>query len=246
MDRKRRPFGFCDEKQYSNSRIEDGESYYPEARRQAQVRLAILEAYHEELLRANGTKLGKMQVQAVFLDLYRAGLILPEIFKKPRTICRATLLGWDKRYRDFGFVGLIPKWKWAQWHGATVVPLKIELPSQIKEIKLSGPPTRMANNEFLPKLSQNWEGPPLACPLHLAVFYCFGIPKDTSMKRRMKMLRGQVSHKGKPYLDSLNAFLIDSMEGVIFESHSQIIEFYSKKKYEWEPKTRIFIRALSG
>lgn len=241
MDRKRRPYAFRHRRR--QSRIEDGGKFHPEARRWAHLKLAILEAFHEELLRAKGTRL-KREAEAEFFGLYNAGLILPETFPRPKAISRSTLYNWIRAYKDFGFLGLIPKWKWKPKSGAAVIPIK--LPSRLEKIVIPGPLKRISKYEFLPQLSRKWNGPPLTCPIHLSIFYSMAVPKGTSMRRRMKMLKGQLSHAGKPDLDSLNAFLIDCMEGICFRFHSQIQKFYSEKSYRWWPQTRIFIRALSG
>ena len=61
----------------------------------------------------------------------------------------------------------------------------------------------------------------------------------------MKMLRGQISHTGKPSLDALIAFTLDCLKGLVFKDHHQIIRFHAEKEYRWNPETRIFVRALS-
>lgn len=60
------------------------------------------------------------------------------------------------------------------------------------------------------------------------------------------MLKHHVSPMTKPSLDSLNAFVVDCLTGLVFENHSQIVEFHCKKKFEWQPKTEILIRPLLG
>lgn len=221
------------------SGIADARNFHPEARRIAHVRLAILKIYREEI--SKGGRL-KRESQAEFISFFNAGLILPEIFKKPEHISRATLYNWDKLHRELGFLGLIPKYRWKPKPGAAVIPIK--QPSRLKKIVIPGTPKRRAKNELLPILSREWEGPVLDCPIHLAIFYGMGIRKETKMRRRMEMLRHEISHTGKPDLDSLNAFLIDCMEGIVFKDHSQIVGFHSVKGYRWWPQILIQIRAL--
>lgn len=223
------------------SGIDAAGKFHPEARKIASFRLGVVKFYRGEIS-SKGVR-SKSEVIAEVISLCNAGLILPETFPRPKAISKATLYNWDKLHRDHGFLGLIPKYKWTK-PGAAVIPIK--LPSRLKKIVIPGPPKRISKYEFLPQLSREWEGPPLTCPIHLSIFYSMAVPKGTSMRRRMEMLKGQLSHTGKPNLDSLNAFLIDCMEGIVFKSHSQIQKFYSEKSYRWWPQTRIFIRALSG
>ncbi len=234
----RKPWSFYHRMRKSG--ISDAEKFPPEARRIASVRLGILKFYRGEISKGGRPK---REAQADFMSLYNAGLILPETFPKPKAISRSTLYNWDKLHRDYGFWGLIPKYRWKPKPGAAVIPIK--LLSRIKEMVLPGPPKRRAKYEFLPEIRRKWKGPPFTCPIHLSIFYSMAVPKGTSMRRRMKMLKGRICHTGKPNLESLNAFLIDCLEGIIFKSHSQIQKFYSEKNYGWWPKTRIVIRALS-
>jgi Holliday junction resolvase RusA-like endonuclease len=238
MDRKRRLWTFRHRRQ--KSRIVDARNFHPHAQRIAHFRLSVLKTYHKKISKRERSK---GEIFAEIIALYNAGLILPDVFRgKPKYLSRSAIYNWDKLYKDGGFLALIPKYRWKPRPGAAVIPIRPF--SRIKKIVIPGPPRRRAKYEFLPQLSLQWKGPPLVCPIHLAIFYGIGIRKGTKMRRRMKMLKDQISHVGIPNLDSLNSFLVDCMAGIVFKDHSQIVEFYCLKKYMWCPKTIIYIRAL--
>jgi hypothetical protein len=66
------------------------------------------------------------------------------------------------------------------------------------------------------------------------------------MVRRAKMLRHEISPRGKPNLDALNAFTVGSISGVVLKEHSQIVQFHSEKKFDDLAETRILVRPVSG
>jgi Holliday junction resolvase RusA-like endonuclease len=210
----------------------------------AHIRLAILKARHSELLKIVKPK-AKTEVTLEFLQLLNSGLFIPEgTAFKLKHLGRATLYNWEKAYRESGFRALLPRYKWKPGSGATLVP--INLTWNPKEIKIPGPPKRHAKDDILFWIRQQWQDPPLECPIRLAIFYSMPIRKRTKMPRRMKMLNGKISHTGKPYLDFLNSHIMDCLAGIVFYDHSQVVTFHSEKVYRWEPQTLILIRPLSG
>lgn len=229
---------FSSHRRRTKNRI-DAENAHPEARKIAHVRLLILRAYHKEL--SEGGK-PKVQIMENFLHSFNSGMVLPEEYTKPDHLVRSTLYSWNKNYTEGGFAGLLPRYTWKARPGAVIVPTA-PIP-RYKEIVIPGPPKRKAKYEFLPCLSREWGGPPLACPIRLGLIYSMPVPKRTKMRRRMKMLKHRLSHIGSPNLDSLDSFIVGCLEGIVFRNHSQIVEFHSQKDYQWWPKTRILIRPL--
>jgi Holliday junction resolvase RusA-like endonuclease len=235
---KKHSWAFYHRRKRENSNTEN---FHPEAKRAAHLRLAILKMLHKELSKGEGLK---EKIIEGFVQVYNSGMVLPETFTKPEHISRSTLYSWGKKYRNGGFVALLPRYKWGPKPGAAVVPIRPL--SRYTKIVISGPPKRSAKYEFYPHLRRQWKGPPLDCPIRLGIVYCMPIRKGTKMPRRMRMLKHRISHIGKPNLDTLNAFIVDCLTGICFKDRSQIIQFYSKKEFEWWPEIRIYIRALSG
>jgi len=239
MDRKRRLWAFRHTRQ--KSRIDDARNFHPHAQEIAHFRLSVLKAYHKEISKRERPK---GETIAEIIALYNAGLILPDILRgKPKFLSRGTIYNWNKAYREGGFLALIPKYRWKQKPGAAAILIK---PLRTKKIMLPGPPRRRSKYELLPEIRRQWGSSPLTYPIHLIIFYGIGIRKRTKMPRRMKMLRGEISHVGTPNLDNLNSFIVDCMTGIVFKDHSQIVEFHCAKRYVWYSKTVIYIRALPG
>lgn len=220
--------------------IGDTEEFHPEARTIAHLRVAIIKAYREKL--SQGEK-PITKIINEFLDAFNAGMLQPEAFAKPiRLFSRSTLYSWNKLYKEGGFAALIPRYKWIPRPGSTFAP--INLTPRYTEIIIPGPPTAKAKYVMLLSLRHQWKGPPLDCPIRLGIFYSMPIPKRTGMAKRMKILKDQISHTCTPLLGSLNGFVVECMEGIVFKNHSQIVEFHSRKDFRCGPQTRILIRAL--
>jgi Holliday junction resolvase RusA-like endonuclease len=212
----------------------------PKAKQIAHFHLAILKMCNEEIIKNPRSKTKAIEE---FVQLYNSGLIQPEILSKPDHISRATFYNWSEAYKDGGFTALIPRWIYKKKPGADLTFMKL-LPTYTKIIILGNPRTR-GKREFLPQLRRQWQALPLDGPIMISLFFSMPVPKGTKMRRRMKMLKYQISHSQNPNLDRLIAFTLDCMKGIVFRDHSQIIRFHSEKNFGWDPKTRIFVRGLS-
>jgi Holliday junction resolvase RusA-like endonuclease len=213
----------------------------PKLKTVAYNRLAILRAWHRKLSEPRRPK-AKTEVMRSFLADLNSGILWPDGASMPiRHIARSTLYYWDQIYRNGGLLALVPRYKTKlSTERATFLPLAKPI-----EMKFPGPPRRSGKVNFLHRVKRRWKNPPLDCPIHLTIFYSMPIPKGTKMRRRMKMLKRQISHTIKPNLDTLNAFIVDCLSGIVFRDYSQIVQFHSKKEYGWWPQTRILIKALS-
>jgi hypothetical protein len=155
---------------------------------------------------------------------------------------RSTLYGWIELYRNGRFPALIPRYQIKSSTGRpTFRPLKRPI-----ELKFPGPPRRNGKTKFLVRIKRRWKNPPLECPIGLSIFYSLPIPKKTKMPRRMKMLKGKISHTGKPNLNSLDCFIVNCLCGTVFRNPSQIVLRHSEKQFSWWPQTRILIKPLLG
>jgi Holliday junction resolvase RusA-like endonuclease len=210
----------------------------------AHARLAILKAWHGERSKIEELKT-KTQATVEFLGLLNSGMLLPEgIIFKLKHLGRASLYNWDKSWRQGGLRALAPRYAWKPGSGAAIIPIK--LISNLKRIKIPGTPRRRARYDILPEIRKQWKGPPLEGPIQIAIFYSMPIRKGTKMGRIIRMRNHKISHTGKPYLDELNAFMMDCLVGIVFYDHSQVVLLNSEKSFAWWPKTVIVIRPLSG
>lgn len=236
---QRKPFRFKNKKIRGDGREVSNPD--PRAVEIGRIRHAILKECENEIDQAPPKTKG--QTIREFLRFYNSDLILPEIFNKPKHLSRSSLYGWVKRFREEGKKGLIPGWKYKVKVGATVVPMKFP---KWENIKILGKPRTRGIKNFQFDLKQKWRRPPLTGPIRLFIFYGMPVPRETTIRRRMKILRREIPHTWKPNLDALNAFMVECLQGILFFDHSQILSFHSEKFFEWVPKTRISIQRMSA
>ena len=214
----------------------------PRVRQIAYDRLAILREYHARLSKLGRPKTKKEVIESL-LDDIESGIIWPDrpIRSIPR-IGKSTLYNLDKAYLKDKLLGLVPRYKTKLLTGrATFHPLE-----KYVEMKFPGPPRRNGKTSFLARIRRRWKSPPLEGPIRLSILYSMPIPKGTRMPKRMKMLKGKISHTIKPNLDTLDAFIVDCMTGIVFKNHCQIVGLKSQKEYQWWPQTRVRMKALKG
>lgn len=211
----------------------------------ARLKLRILRAWHSKLAEIKGPKM-KGKVTRDFVEFYNSGLLLPEGFVQPKHISRSGLHEWEKIYKKKGLDGLIPKYKGGNGIADNLVPM---LPTYKKIVIPGNPGLRFKARIFLPEIRRQWTWPPIHCPVMVVMRFFMAIPKDVSMRVRMKMLNHEYPHLGTPHLDKLVAFAKKCLEGIVWEEDSQIITLHAEKHFEWihdDAKTEIFIRRLRG
>lgn len=203
-------------------------------------RLAILRTLHSRLSQPGKLK-SKKEVMESFLHDLDSGLLWPDGGPSSiRHAGRATLYGWRRLYEVGGLAALVPRYRTKP---STEKSIYRPLANPI-EMRFAGRPRRSGKRDFVLRLKRHWKNPPLESPLRLAIYYSFPIP--TPMARRMRLLRHKVSHRGKPNLDCLNAFVVSCLVGVAFKDPGQIVQFHSEKTYDWWPQVRILTKALPG
>lgn len=89
-----------------------------------------------------------------------------------------------------------------------------------------------------------WDRAPLDRPLYVEMYFGMYIPKSTSLKRRLLMLRGDIKHIKKPDLDNLQKFYKDAMNKIVWRDDSQVCEVKVSKFYADEPFTFIKVWGL--
>jgi hypothetical protein len=205
-------------------------------------RLAVLRRYYFRLSNPGRFKT-KTAVMKNFLDDLSSGILWPEgIPTTIRHACRSTLYNWDRAYGSGGLAALVPRYKTKLSGGqAKFRPLMEPI-----EWKFSGSPRRAGKAEFLARLKRRYNGPPLDCPVRLKICYSMKIPTGIKMPLRMRLLKHEISHTGKPELDGLDAFTIGCLIGTVIKDSSQIVQLHSEKNFGWWPQTKILLRPLKG
>jgi Holliday junction resolvase RusA-like endonuclease len=91
-------------------------------------------------------------------------------------------------------------------------------------------------------IASQWYGKPLEGAVRLDVVFFMPIPKSTSKKQKAAMLLGNISHTKKPDIDNLLKFLLDCMNGIVFEDDSQVINVKASKIYNGESGTCVVVQ----
>ena len=86
---------------------------------------------------------------------------------------------------------------------------------------------------------------PISCAVDLSFQFQMPIPRGISKARKTSMINGIISHLGIPYINDLENFIIDSLEGIVFESRRQINRKKSEKIYSESPRTIVKIYGSS-
>ncbi len=205
-------------------------------------KLAILRKYNRRL--SDPKFKTKERAIGTLVRDYNSAILQPDgPANSVRHISRSSIYSWKQKYADGGLLALVPQYKIKESSAGKVIFRP--LPDPI-ELKFAGRPRRNGKAAFVARLKRHFKNPPLECPARVSVFYSFPIPKKTPMARRMRLLKGRISHTRKPDLRALNAFIVDCMTGIVFKDHSQIVQFHSAKQFDWFPQTRILIKPLPG
>jgi Holliday junction resolvase RusA-like endonuclease len=207
----------------------------------ARFRLVILNEWHPWLEKREK---GKTKAEATFefLSLVNSNLALKEL--KLKHVSRASLYGWEKKYREGGLSALAPRYGWKPESTAPDVPKN--LTSKLTTIQIPGPPKAIGKDETLFWIRHYWQNPPLQCPIEITVLFSMPVRRKTKMRTRIKMCCRKISHTRTPYLDSLTVFIMGCLFGEVFLDHRQVVSIQVKKWYSSWPQTLIVVRALSG
>ena len=211
----------------------------------ARLKVKILEDWQSKLaeIKEPGMKGGATRD---FVQLYNSGLLLPEGFTQPKHISRSSLYGWEKVYKIKGLQGLILEYRSRERLVDNLIPM---LPTYKRIVISANPGLRIKEEIFLPEIRRQWKWPPLHSPVMVVMFFHMSVPRDVSMRVRMRMLNHERPHLGTPHLDKLIAFAKNCLREIVWKKDSQIIALHAEKHYEWVQgghKTEVFIRRLKG
>lgn len=211
----------------------------------ARLKLQILQAWRHRLAKVRKPEL-KGRATKDFINLYNTGILLPEGFTSPKHISISTLYNWNKAEKGGGVKGLIPKYRDRKELADSIIPI---LPTYKKIVIPGNPGLKFRERIFLPKIREQWEWPPLRCPLMLVMRFFMAVPKGRSMRERIKCLNHERAHLSMPHLDKLIAFAKNCLRGIVYENDRQIIVLHAEKHFEWvfeDSKSEIFIRQIKG
>lgn len=91
------------------------------------------------------------------------------------------------------------------------------------------------------QIHSQFRNSPLTQPLQIEIIFFMSIPKGTSFIRKKEMIANHLHHMKRPDIDNMAKFVLDCMNGLIFQDDSQIWDLHCKKVYAENPGTLIKI-----
>jgi Holliday junction resolvase RusA-like endonuclease len=91
-------------------------------------------------------------------------------------------------------------------------------------------------------IKDQWKYKPIDGGVSVEFMFHMPIPKSTTKKRKWEMEHGEAHHLKKPDIDNLEKFMLDCMNGIVWNDDRQIVKLVSRKQYNIEPKTIIDVK----
>ena len=100
--------------------------------------------------------------------------------------------------------------------------------------------TRLAEKELRCHLEGAWKGSPISkeVPLSVSVTFYIKRPKSVSVKKRPHPTT-------KPDVDNYLKLVLDSLNGIVIEDDSAIVDVHARKRYSTVPSVHLHLKVLS-
>ena len=85
---------------------------------------------------------------------------------------------------------------------------------------------------------------PIETAVKVTIIAYFGIPKSTTKKKEVEMLKGKMMPTKKPDTDNIVKIVLDAMNTFAFKDDTQVIKLEVEKKYNETPKIYIKVEEL--
>lgn len=82
--------------------------------------------------------------------------------------------------------------------------------------------------------------------LDIRIFAYYGIPKNTSKKKRKLMLNGEIRPTKKPDFDNIAKIICDSLNGIAYQDDKLIVDGMFRKFYSEQPRVEVKILQIGG
>lgn len=84
---------------------------------------------------------------------------------------------------------------------------------------------------------------PISKPIAVELDFYMPVTK-TSKKKTNMMLNGEIQHTKKPDLDNMIKYILDCMNGIVFEDDKQVVSIKGRKMFGADPRTEIKVRCI--
>lgn len=88
--------------------------------------------------------------------------------------------------------------------------------------------------------------PPLEGPLEVDIFIYTSIPQSWSRKKQAAARSGATRPTGKPDIDNTVKLQLDSVNHIVWNDDSQIVNLTAKKFYSDQPRVEVEVRQIGG
>lgn len=102
-------------------------------------------------------------------------------------------------------------------------------------------PQSQEKEQYRWQLRSQFRNKPLTVPLEMDVIFYMPIPKATSFVRKKLMIANTMHHMKRPDIDNLMKYILDCMNGIVFQDDAQIWSIRAQKIYAESPGTLIKI-----
>lgn len=82
--------------------------------------------------------------------------------------------------------------------------------------------------------------------LDVRIFAFYGIPKNTSKKKRQMMIEGKIRPVKKPDFDNIAKIICDSLNGIAYRDDAMVVDGMFRKYYSEQPRVEVSIREVGG
>ena len=95
------------------------------------------------------------------------------------------------------------------------------------------------------QLRSQYREKPLTCALSIDLTFYLPIPKSTTKPRMRQMVNGLLHPIVKPDIDNLQKFVLDVLNGLVFDDDRKVVEIRARKLYSSKPGTLIRIYPIT-
>ena len=83
-------------------------------------------------------------------------------------------------------------------------------------------------------------------PVRIAVTAYYGIPESAGLRKRERMMDGEVKPQKKPDLDNVIKIVMDALNGVAYHDDAQVVSVEARKLYSMNPRVEVTVGRMES
>lgn len=80
--------------------------------------------------------------------------------------------------------------------------------------------------------------------VRVTIMCYFDVPKSTSKKKSVQMLKNELRPTKKPDIDNISKIILDALNKLVYYDDTQVVELFIKKYYAEAPKVVVKIEVI--